>query len=213
MNRALLIVGLAVLALAGVGAITYTANRALASTETETGTVTESVRRVVVDADAGDVKLVAGGDRVRIHQRRRYVVRAPKVTQRVRDGVLTLRGSCPPTGVLHCSTDFTVDLPRGVAAEVHTDVGDVVAEALEAPEIRVTANVGDVLLDLGRSAALVDARSDVGDVEVAVPSGTYRIDVGTDVGDRQIGGLVVDARSPRTIRAGSDVGDVTVRGR
>jgi hypothetical protein len=213
MNRALLIVGLAVLAIAGIGAITYAANHALASEKTETGTVTESVRRVVVDVDRGDVKLVAAGDRVQIHRTLRYVVREPTVTHRVRDGVLTLRGNCATIGVLDCSTDFTVGLPPGVAAEVHSDVGDVEGAALEAPELRVSTNVGDVGLDLARPAAHVDAGSDVGDVDVAVPAGTYAVRAGADVGDREVGGLVQDDRAARTIRAGSDVGDVTVRAR
>jgi hypothetical protein len=213
MNRALLIVGLAVLALAGIGAITYAANHAFASTETDTGTVQESVRRVVVDVDTGDVKLVAGGDRVQVDRKLRYVVRAPKVTQRVRDGVLTLRADCSTIGVLDCSTDFTLGLPRGVVAEVHTDVGDVDAAALDAREVRVTTSVGDVNLDLARPAAHVDAHSDVGDVDVAVPAGTYAVKAGSDVGDREVGGLVQDDRAPRAIAVGSDVGDVTVRAR
>jgi hypothetical protein len=213
MNRALLLVGLAVLAIAGVGAITYTANHAFASTETDTGTVRESVRRVVVDVDAGDVKLVAGGDRVQVHRRSRYALRAPKVVQHVRDGVLTLRGDCVAVGPLHCRTDFTVGLPRGVAAEVHTGVGDVAAAALDVPEVRVTTRVGDVGLDLARPAAHVDAHSDVGDVDVAVPAGTYAVRAGADVGDRTVGGLVQDDRAARAIRAGADLGDVTVRAR
>jgi hypothetical protein len=213
MNRALLIAGLAVLALTCAGALAYAASHTFATTKTDTGTVRESVRRVVVDVDAGDVRLVAGGDRVQVHRRTRYAVRAPKVTQRVRDGVLTLRGDCATVGLLQCSTDFTLGLPRGVAAEVHTDVGDVEAAALEVPELRVTTRVGDVGLDLARPAARVDAHSDVGDVAVAVPAGTYRVDTRTDVGDRAVGGLVIDDRAARAIGAGADVGDVTVRAR
>jgi hypothetical protein len=213
MNRALLIAGLAVLALACAGALAYVTSDTFATSKTHTGTVRESVRRVVVDVDAGDVRLVAGGDRVQVRHRSHYDLRAPKVTQRVRDGVLTLRGDCATTVLMHCTTDFTVGLPRGVAAEVHTDVGDVEAAALEAPELRVTTNVGDVGLDLARPAARIDAHSDVGDVAVAVPRGTYRVDVRTDVGDREVGGLVVDDRAARAIGAGTDVGDVTVRAR
>jgi hypothetical protein len=213
MNRALLLVGLALLALAGAGAITYAANHAFESTKRDTGTVADSVRRVVVDVDAGDVKLVAGGDHVQVRRESRYAVRAPNVTQRVVDGVLTLRGACASLGVLHCSTDFTVGLPRGVAAEVHTDVGDVEGAALEAPDVRVTSNVGHVDLDLARAAAHVDARSDVGDVEIAVPEGTYAVTAGTDVGDRSVEGLVQDDGAARSISAGSDVGDVSVRAR
>lgn len=213
MNRALLIAGLAVLALAGAGAITYAANHAFSSTKSDSATVSESVRRVVVDVDAGDVKLVAGGDRVQVDRTSRYVMRAPKVTQRVRDGVLTLRGNCATMGPLHCSTDFTVGLPRGVAAEVHTDVGDVDGAALQTPDVRVSARVGHVDLDLARPAAHVDAHSDVGDVEIAVPHGSYAVKAGTDVGDRAVDGLVQDDRAAHAISAGSDVGDVTIRAR
>src|SRR4051812_19154312 len=92
MNRALLIAGLAVLALAG--AITYAANHAFSSTKSDSATVSGWVRRVGVAVAGGAVKLVGGGDGVRGARTSRYVMRAPKVTQRVRDGVLTLRGNC-----------------------------------------------------------------------------------------------------------------------
>src|SRR3954468_14184482 len=98
MNRALLVVGLAVLAIAGAGGITYAANHAFETSRTDTSTVAESVRRVVVDVDAGDVRLVAGGRRVSVRSHRRYVLRAARVSQHVRDGVLTIRGRCPRVG-------------------------------------------------------------------------------------------------------------------
>jgi hypothetical protein len=213
MNRALLIAGLVVLAITVAGGIAYAAGHAFDTTSSQTVTVRESVRRVVVDVDAGDVHLVAGTGRVEVRQDRHYVVRAPKVTRDVRDGVLTLRSHCPGPGMLDCSTDFRVGLPRGVAAEVRTGVGDVGGRELHAPDVRATTHVGDVALDLARPAARVEGHSDVGDVHLTVPAGTYAVAAGTDVGERDVRGLVQDDRAARAIEAGSDVGDVSVRAR
>lgn len=213
MNRALLIAGLAVLSIAAVGGIAYGVSQAFGTTSTQTTTVREPVRRVVVDVDAGDVRLVAGAGPVQVRQQRHYLLRAPKVTRRVQDGVLTVRSHCPGPGVLDCSTDLRVALPRGVAAEVHTDVGDVAAGALDAPDVQATTNVGDVALDLARPAARVEGRSDVGDVRVTVPAGAYAVDADTDVGESAVRGLVQDDSAARAISAGADVGDVSVRAR
>jgi hypothetical protein len=213
MNRALLIAGLAVLAIAAVGGIAYAANHAFATTRTHDSTVAEIVHRVVVDVDAGDVKLVPAGAHVRVRERRHYVGRGPRISQQLRDGVLTIRSDCPSLVMLDCATDLRLGLPAGVGAEVHTDTGDVHAKALRASELSVTTNVGDIALDLARPAALAEARSNVGDVRVAVPPGTYAVQADTDVGERAVRGLVQDDRTSHAITARSDVGDVTVRAR
>lgn len=213
MNRALLIAGLAMLAIAAAGGIAYAASQAFATTRTDERTVSETVHRVIVDVDAGDVKLASAGPQVQVRERRHYVGRGPRISRHVRDGVLTIRSDCPALAMLDCATDLRLGLPAGVGAEVHTDNGDVEARALRASDVRVTTNVGDIALDLADPGAVAEARSDVGDVDLAVPAGTYAVKAGTDVGDRAVRGLVQDDRAPRAITAQSDVGDVTVRAR
>lgn len=50
-------------------------------------------------------------------------------------------------------------------------------------------------------------------VVVDVPAGDYEVDADTDSGDVDVAGITRNDHSPRSIKARSDSGDVTLRAR
>jgi hypothetical protein len=213
MKKAMAVLGAALLGLLAIGALVFGANHAFSKSRTETRPVAGDVRAVVIDDDRGDVRLVSGARRVEVRETRHYVGRKPKVTRRLRDGVLTLESSCSGLGVLKCATDYRVAVPAGVPVQVDTDAGDVSGESLQLGDVRVTTNVGDVDLDFAARPARVEGRTDVGDVEISVPRAAYAVDADNDVGDTSVHGVVADDRAPRSIRANTNVGDLSVHAR
>lgn len=214
MNKILLFAGTAVLALVALTTLAWGAGKALGGKQTETHTVAEAVRSVVVDVDTGDIELVRGADRVVVRDTRRWSMKKPVVERRVRGGVLTVTGRCHGGWpISNCSTDLRVSLPAGVPVHVMTHVGDVSGLGLQTRDANVRTDVGDVHLALALSPDRLVAESDVGDVRVEVPRGRYAVETSTDVGERSVHGLVQDERAAQAIRAATDVGDVDVEGR
>src|SRR5262245_54906955 len=102
-------------ALAGL----FAANTLLDNKKTDTFTVTEPVQKLVVAADAGDVKVVAtDADRVIVRRTTRWVTSEPKPTKTISGGVLRLADDCGGWMTLHCETSYRVEVPRGVAVDV-----------------------------------------------------------------------------------------------
>jgi hypothetical protein len=213
MKKLLLILCCTVAAVAVAGGVVYAADQTLDKTSTDTRTVAAPVREIVLFAGTGDVQLVRGSDRVEIRQTRHYVVREPKLTRTVENGVLTLRSTCPGRFVFECETDFRIAVPAGVAVRVSTGTGDIAAVDLDSRRVHARTDVGDVSLDLAGRLDRVDARTDIGDLDIAVPRGTYAVKTQTDVGDREVRGLVQDESAPHAIDVRSDVGDVLVHAR
>lgn len=89
-----------------------------------------------------------------------------------------------------CSTDFRVEVPKGVSVDTRTYVGDIRVEGIEARRIR--------------------ARSHVGNVDVELPKGTYDIDADSVIGGSDIDGVSTSSRSKREVEARTDVGSVDV---
>jgi hypothetical protein len=213
MKKTFLILGAVVLGLAALAGIAYGANEAFSQTKTDTRTISQPVRAIVLDVDAADVELVRGADRVQVRETSHYVTSKPGVHRSVENGVLTIKSSCDGPWLLDCSTDFRVHVPADVAVRVESHTGDVTGNALESSDVRVQSDVGDVRLDLARGPDRLEASTDVGEIEIAVPEGVYAVDTATHVGESDVHGLVQDDRAPRTINVQTDVGDVEVRGR
>jgi len=201
---------------------------------TRAATISRHIERVVVHADAGDVHLMGtDAPRVTVREQMQWLLRRPRVRMALRRGTLTVSGSCPDSGpVNRCRADLLLAIPfdadvvvRSNAGDVSadrlaghlelsTDTGDVTGNDLNPAVARATTNAGNVDLGFTTEPVSVSASSDAGDVLVTVPAGgEYRVDATTDAGDVTVEGVVRNDRSRRSISAGANAGDVTVRGR
>jgi hypothetical protein len=214
MKPTILIVSASVLALIVLCSGAWAAGKALSGSETETHTVSQTVRSVVLDVDSGHVELVRGGDQVSVRETRRWDLRKPTVKRELHNGVLTVKAECHGGFPLSsCKTDLRVTLPAGVAVDVSTHVGDVTGRGLVTRDTTVHTNVGDIDLGFVQGQTRVSAETNVGDVTLDVPRGTYDVETSSDVGDDDVSGLVQDESALQRIRANTDVGDVSVNGR
>ena len=59
---------------------------------------------------------------------------------------------------------------------------------------------------------MIKAKSDVGDVRITVPRGTYAVDIHARIGDETVRVMIRSELAKRTIRARTNVGDITVEG-
>jgi hypothetical protein len=213
MNKILLAVGVATLALVGLCSAAWGLGKAVSGKRTETHAVVAHVRSVVVDVDRGHVTLVPGAQ-VSVRETRRWDFRSPRVTRSLRDGVLTVKARCGGAWPLSsCSTNLRVAIPAGVAVKATTNVGDVTGRGLETGNARVRTNVGDVRMGLDATPAHLAVETNVGDVSLDVPRGRYAVHTVSHIGDDRVDGLVQDDTAAASIRAITDVGDVALSGR
>jgi hypothetical protein len=186
-----------------VGGVVIT-NTVLTSSSGSGHSVRGTVRAVVVRSDRGDVRLVAGTDRVFVRESRTYVFKEPTLDEHLEHGVLTLQTHCDGV-VFTCSIDLELRLPPGVKVTVDSDSGDVEAQGVAVRNPHVQSDSGDVSLDLTGRQALVWAHADSGDVDV-VARRAGAVDARTDSGNVD----VAAGRAPRRIVAKTDSGDVDV---
>ncbi len=176
---------------------------------------------VHLDADAGGrIRVVGdGGDAVRVELSWREGLQEPTIDARLVDGRLVLRTRCPGFLSAFCRVEATVHVPAGttvtgggsspidvvdVAGPVDLDVdnGSVRVEGARGP-IRVAGDNG-----------IIRVEDSVGDVSLHTDNGAIRtsgIDAGVVDVSTSNGGIELDvATAPRTIRARTDNGPVTV---
>lgn len=204
----------------------------LDSQKTEKFAVTAPVHELVVAAAAGDVKVVAtDAGRVTVSRTTHWVTSEPKTSQATSGGVLRLADDCGGWTPLRCETSYRIEVPRGLAVDVHadsgdvdvrgvtgavrlsSDSGDVSGRGLAGARVRATSDSGDVHLGLVSSPSSTEAQTDSGDVDVELPRGEYALDANTDSGDTSVHGIVRYDRADHVVRAHSDSGDVTVGAR
>jgi hypothetical protein len=213
--------------------VAFAATEAATKDQTTTRTIGGRVERVLIHADAGDVRLVGStAPQVKVRTERRWLWRKPTVRASQRGELLELRGDCPGTTVMdRCSADFVVEVPFAVDVQVdgdagdieiddiagnlrlRTNAGDISGSGLVPATVRSHTDAGDIDLAFDTSPALVDALSDAGDVSLTVPPGEYRIDTAADSGDVTLDGVLRNDRAVRRIIAQTKAGDVSVRGR
>lgn len=195
--------------------------------------ITNHVRRIVVHADAGDVDLRAGltGDVV-IERHDAWLLDRPRVSERFRDGTLTITTRCGGLrAVLRCRSDLQVDAPPEVDVAVRTDAGDVDLRGLsgradietgsgdirthrlEPITVKASTSAGNVSLDLFGQPARTEVHSDAGNVAVTVPYGPYHVDATTHAGTVKVEGVIRDDLAPQAIDAVTDAGDILVHAR
>jgi hypothetical protein len=213
--------------------VAFAATEAATKDQTTMRTINGRVERVIIHADAGDVKLVGStGSQVTVRTERRWLWRKPTVRAGRRGDLLELRGDCPGGTVMdRCSADFRVEVPFVVDVQVDGDAGDIKindiagnirlkttagdisGSGLQPATVRAHTDAGDITLAFDTSPAVVDAFSDAGDVGLTVPGGEYRIDTAAGSGDVTLDGVLRNDRALRRIIAQTKAGDVSVRGR
>jgi hypothetical protein len=228
-NRTAAIAGGVVACLVVVLGGLFAVNTLLDSKKTQTFAVTEPVQKLVVAADAGDVKVVAtDADRVIERRTTHWVTSEPKPTKSTSGGVLRLGDDCHGFTMFRCETSYRIEVPRSLGVDVKVDSGDVDVRGvtgavnlssdsgdvrgfgLAGGRLRATSDSGDVRLGVVASPSSVEALSDSGDVDLDLPRGEYALDAHTDSGDTSVHGLVRYDRAPHAVIAHSDSGDVTV---
>lgn len=205
MRNLLLVLFTLIVVAAGVWAV---ANFAFEQKKVQTDTVYGTVRAVVVKTDAGDVDVVPARRLLGVRETQHWVISRPKLVQTRKNGVLTIKSTCPTkveADLLKCFSDVRVAVPAGMKVTVKTDSGDVDVRGPSVRSAHVESHSGDVELDLTGRQGLVYADSDSGDVDVVARS-ARAVDAQTNSGDVtvDVGGL------PRRVVAGSDSGDVEV---
>jgi len=209
--KSVLMLVLLVLVIVGVWAA---ANFGFEQTRAQTDTVYGAVRQIVVESERGDVDLVPARRRIEVRQTRHWVLSRPKLEQTRKNGVLTLKSTCPAEAVvLKCYSDLRVAVPAGLYVMIQADSGDVDVRGPNLREVHAETDAGDIELDLRGLQEHVVAGSDSGDVEVAVPRGAYRIRARSGSGDADVSGLRRNGRSLQSVHARTDSGDVSVRAR
>jgi len=206
------------------------ASKAFGSTSTSHYEASDSVQRVLLDAgDATVVVREAAVDRVSVDRQSDWFLSEPSLSHSVEDGALRLKLDCGTTWTMtSCDTDLTVTVPKGVGvsvdgglgdvsliglsgdAAVKSETGDVSGIGLRDKKLIALTSEGDVALKLAAEPKSLDLSTDSGDIDVAVPSARYAVEAKSDSGDTELSGLKSDAASDRTIRAVSDVGDVSI---
>jgi hypothetical protein len=205
-SRPALVVSLAVAAaILGVGALTAVA---WLGTHTERHTrVVPAARAIEVRVGSGDVTVVATDRRdVRVTSTERHGIVDAKAHVSSSGGVLRLNCDQGVFVFGPCGVGFRIEVPRASSVRVVAHSGDVSVHDLGGAA-DLSTHSGDVEADGVRGPLRLRARS--GDVAVRVPAGGYAVVTATRSGDERVS-LANDPRSPRTIRATTRSGDVSV---
>lgn len=176
--------------------------------ETVRATLSGTVTRVVASDDVGDITVVPGSV-TRVVAVEQYNFTAPTVTDTLREGVLRIVASCPSTagpvdvGLNDCASDLVITVPRAVAVDAVSDVGDVrtqglrgperlrssagdvIAEAVAARTLKATTDSGDVRL-VGVRSRVLTLRSSAGDIDADLAAAPDRIVASTTEGDVKV---------------------------
>lgn len=174
----------------------------LARSTEETTTTFEAVRRVVVDNDAGSIRLRPSPDAtLRIDRKETRGLTKPSYSERLENGRLVVEANCAgPLG--WCAVELDVAVPAGVDVDASGGGGSVRADGLDAG-LRLRSSGGSITV-VG-SGPVLDLSSSGGSVNVEAAKAR-------DVKVRSSGGSVRVRFSvvPDTVDARSSGGSVTV---
>lgn len=122
------------------------------------------VRTVEVDLDAGRVE-VAGeeSDEAVVDRSRRYLLRAPRISETLVDGVLRIEADCRAF-VVACKVDYRLGVPGGVPVRIRTRSGSVGIADIRGP-VDVETDAGGIRL--ARTRGPVRVSSSAGNVDGA----------------------------------------------
>ncbi|MDP6934650.1 MAG: hypothetical protein QGG40_17140 [Myxococcota bacterium] len=182
---------------------------------------TESIHRIVVYSDAGQIELLPGASTI-VERDIRAPEGALSLSHRVEDGTLVLQARCH--SLVPCAVDTKVTVPREIPVEVRLGEGTLWATGIAALVAEVdegTADVdvlGQLDLQVGRGEVQASVAADQS-VRIAVGSGDITVHAqGTHYemstfGPRlQVEGLVDSATSSGRLELVAPAGKIRVTG-
>lgn len=160
--RALVAGGVA-LALAAVGSSALSISQALLRSErTSVVDLDGDVRRLVLEVDSGDVRVVASDRQgARVRREETWSITRPSVTEGVVDGELRVRADCNAL-LSWCDVAYVLEVPTGTTVLARTGSGSF--EAVGTGDVRADTGSGEVRLAEGTGDG--DVRSGSGEVTV-----------------------------------------------
>ncbi len=198
---------------------------------TETFLITDSVDRIEIDVDDGNVDAVAYDREAILLKRHTFgyerILGVPDFT--VEDGVIRFEAHCKKQGV--CTFDHLLELPLGIGFDItmldgRIDLGYIdgaIAVALEtgyfrgvqlgATQCTFTAESADADLEFAVVPESVTVELDDGEVYLTVPTGAYRCDFDVP-GEAVLDGteITCDDAATSTLRVKLGSGTLTVTG-
>jgi hypothetical protein len=199
----------------GVGAIAH-------RTEQSHAVVTEAVRAMDVTG-AGSVHVVGtSGDTISIDARISEGLFSPSHDEKVEDGTLVVRSSCPPFNSFFCSVDYTIHAPANLPLVVRSSGGSITVDNVDGDldlsssggGVHVTGGRGSQHLSssgggvsaIGTSAATVNASSSGGRVHLAFQQPPSNVNAGSSGGGVRID--LPDTPDAYNVKASSSGGGV-----
>ncbi|GAA3151194.1 hypothetical protein GCM10010466_47890 [Planomonospora alba] len=191
--------------------------------------VPDKVLVLSMDVEAGDVVVSESGrSGIKVTETLRWSDDKPETEHRVEGGTLTLEYRCPTGfGLVHCSVDYKVEVPKGVRVKVQSGAGDVTlrsltggveagtgagdidASGLAGKEFVADSGAGDVEAGFAAAPERVEVETGAGDATVRLPQGAYRVTAESGAGDETVK-VQDDPSAPRTVRVSTGAGDAKV---
>ncbi|MFJ8147814.1 DUF4097 family beta strand repeat-containing protein [Streptomyces sp. NPDC096094] len=192
--------------------------------------VTEKVSALEVRTPGGDIKVVAGdGSTVRVTEKVTYSGDKPDTEHTTRGGTLVLSpgdGCAEDGGASRCTVDYTLEVPRALAAvldskggdvsvsglagtlEVKSGGGKVTADRITSKRFTVDGNGGAVDAGFATAPDTVAVDTRAGDVSVRVPAAeAYAVKATSNGGSSKVD-VKTDPAATRKITLHTDGGDV-----
>jgi Putative adhesin len=248
-RRLVIIVGVVILLVAIAAGVSSAAAVITRKTTTDQVKIDGTIRRVVIDLDAGSISLTGTGESGATGTRKvEKSFRSPTFSEKLEGDTLNVKASCPTAFFSDlCSVSYELSVPADVIVEgrssggrirttgmtgdldlkssagsvdvtgakgrliLSSSAGGVTVKDSRSTDVKAHSSAGSVRVGLLDPATNVDANSSAGSVTVALPrsSDAYNVDASSSAGSETVD-VDTSASSPRTIRAKSSAGSVTV---
>jgi Putative adhesin len=164
----------------------------------QSAVVPEAVRQVGLEGGAGSVSIdIGSGSTTSIEQTIQYRGDRPTVaTHRLEAGTLVLDTDCGR----HCSADYRVTVPEGVAVTGRVDSGDIDLTGM----VSVDVETGSGIISVADVTGNVTAETGSGDINARGIGGNVQVHSGS--------GIITASDVAGTTTAEASSGDVNARG-
>ncbi len=160
------------------------------------------VRTLVVNAQAGGVRVTGGGSgQVSVTEHITFEHTAPTTTHRVAAGTVILDSNCPALET--CGVSYDITVPRAMTVRVHDDAGTIRLDSLSG-QITAHTDAGDI--DLSSVSGAIEVSGNAGSIlgqDLSSARATLRMSAG-DID-------VTFSAAPATITATATAGSVTLQ--
>jgi DUF4097 and DUF4098 domain-containing protein YvlB len=159
-------------------------------------------RKLNVQNDVGEIRVVAGGKTPSITITKRFHKSENlEFKLEIKGDTLFIIGKIKPTQCNNCSIDLTLNVPENLEVQLQTDVGDVDVAGL-VQSLKVKADVGKVSAkNLG--TASIDLQTDTGDIELNNSQGNIKLET-------SVGAITAEHLGKAQVNMRSDTGDLTL---